>query len=177
MENSNYTIKRRRVFLLQDLPEPLTRASFHLQLFDNYLEETRIRLRAVRNPKTKEWTRLLEQRFPATEQDLSLWNTSALVLDEKEYAAFERFEGREIRKNRYFCEHGERHLELDVFIGKLWGLTLAKAYFETSEEKEGFETPGFSALEVTNNSFFIDENLLDKTFEDVRREFQKQTSK
>ena len=51
----------RRIFLLHNLPEPLTRASRHLQIFDNYIENTRLRLRSVRIPETKTWTWILQQ--------------------------------------------------------------------------------------------------------------------
>ena len=56
-----------RLFLIERLPEPLTRASAHLQLFDNYIENTRIRLRNIRDPYSKTWTRILQQRFAAVE--------------------------------------------------------------------------------------------------------------
>jgi hypothetical protein len=34
-----------RIFLIEGLPDPLTPASAHLQLFDNYIENTRLRIR------------------------------------------------------------------------------------------------------------------------------------
>ena len=52
-----------RLFLIESLPEPLTHASSHLQIFDNYIENTRIRLRLMRDPSTSVWTRILQQRF------------------------------------------------------------------------------------------------------------------
>ena len=171
MKSPNYQIELRRVFLLEDLPEPLTRASRHLQLFDNYIKNTRMRLRSARDPQTKDWTRILEQRFPADESDLRVWHTSEIRLNDDEYQALERFEGREIRKNRYFYKAGEWDLEIDVFIGNLWGLHLAKVYFETIEELQEFEKPDIAVVEVTNNFFFTGENLLEKTFADVQAEF------
>ena len=41
-------VERERRYLLQDLPEGMTRASPHLQITDNYLTGTRLRLRKVR---------------------------------------------------------------------------------------------------------------------------------
>ncbi len=170
----------RRVFLIKDLPAPLTRASRHLQIFDNYIENTRLRLRSVRVPETKEWTWILQQRIAL--EDLSHWQVSEINLSETEHAAFEIFEGREvrknervqtneIRKNRYFYESGGKEIEIDVFLGELWGLNLAKVHFETTEELRAFETPLIALLEVTSNKFFLGENLLGKTFADVRKEF------
>ncbi len=167
-----YQTELRRVFLIQTLPEPLTRASSHLQIFDNYIENTRFRLRSVRIPETKKWSWILEHRFPPDENDLSVWKVAEMFLNEVEYHVFEQFEGREIRKNRYFYELDSKQLELEVFIGKLWGLNMAKVIFENIEEMQNFEIPRFVIREVTNNRFFIGENLVGKDFADVQKEFQ-----
>jgi CYTH domain-containing protein len=172
MKYENYQIGLRRVFLLRDLPEPLTRADEHLQLFDNYIKDTRIRLRQVRVPQTKQWMRILEQRFPLDENDLRIWRKSEIHLNDGEYQAFERFEGREIRKNRYFYKAAGRDFEIDVYLGDLWGLTLAKVYFEMLEDLQNFEMPEFTVMDVTNNKFFTGENLIGKKFADVQAEYQ-----
>ena len=96
-----------------------------------------------------------------------------MFLNEVEYHVFEQFEGREIRKNRYFYELDGNQLELDVFIGKLWGLNTAKVVFESIEELQNFEIPPFVIREVTNNHFFVNENLVGKSFADVQAEFGK----
>lgn len=184
MIDRTYQTELRRVFLIHDLPEPLTRASSHLQIFDNYIENTRLRLRSVRVPETKEWTYILEQRFPL--EDLTQWKVSEIYLDEAEHAVFEQFEGRqirkneriesnEIRKNRYFHEFDGRQFEFDVFLGDLWGLNLAKVVFDNIEEMKKFEIPPFFIREVSNNQFFTGENLVGKGFADVRKEFENLT--
>ena len=162
-----------RIFLIQDLPEPLTRASAHIQLFDNYIENTRIRLRSIRVPETKEWTRILQQQCPVRENDLSCWKMAEIYLNDAEYAAFERFEGREIRKNRYFHEFDEKPVALDVFIGGLWGLNMAKVDFATVEEMDRYDPPRFMVFEVTNDPFFLGENLVGKKFADIQKELEK----
>ena len=173
MKYPNYKTQLRRVFLLEDLPGDLTRASEHLQLFDNYIKFTRIRLRYVRSPQTKEWTRILQQRFPENENDLSIWLTSEFYLNDAEFQTFERFEGREIRKNRYFYTENDTNFEIDVYLGDLWGLCLAKVFFETAEKLQSFEKPEFAVAEVTSNKFFTGESLIGKTFADVQSEFAK----
>lgn len=181
--DKTYQTELRRLFLIEDLPAPLTRASRHLQIFDNYIENTRLRLRSIRRPETKEWTWILEQRSPL--EELSQWAVSRIYLDEAEHAAFEIFEGREvrkneriqtneIRKNRYFYHLNDKQIEIDVFLGGLWGLNLAKVYFDNSEEMRGFKSPPFTILEVSRNEFFVGANLIGKTFADVQREFKKQ---
>ena len=180
--DKTYETELRRVFLIGDLPAPLTRASPHLQIFDNYIENTRLRLRSIRRPETKEWTWILEQRFPL--EDLSQWKGSQICLNEAEHDAFEIFEGREvkrnervetneIRKNRYFYESDGKQFEIDVFLGGLWGLNLAKVYFENLEDWRKFDSPPFALLEVTNDEFFVGANLIGKNFADVQAKFEK----
>lgn len=161
-----------RLFIIQDLPEPLTRASRHLQIFDNYIENTRLRIRSVRIPETKAWSWILQQRFPVDE-NLSHWKMSEIYLNETEHRLLEPFEEREIRKNRYFFDYDNRQIEFDVFLGPLWGLNLGKAAFETLEELRNFKLPSFAVFEVTGNSFFAGENLVEKKFSDVQTEFEK----
>ncbi|MDQ3321719.1 MAG: hypothetical protein M3525_04690 [Acidobacteriota bacterium] len=180
--NKDYKTERRRVFLIPDLPEPLTKASSHLQIFDNYIENTRLRLRSVRSPETKQWTYILEQRFPA-DADLTVWNVSEIYLDESEHQVFEQFEGREIKKNerietnevrfnRYFYDYNGTRFSIDIYLGALWGLNLAKIFFETEEELQKFEEPDFSIIETTNNLFFTGANLVGKILADVRSEME-----
>ena len=184
--DKTYRIELRRVFLIENLPAPLTRASRHLQIFDNYIENTRLRLRSVRAPETKEWAWVLQQREPLG-ADLSQWRIAEIHLNEAEHAAFEIFEGREvqknervetneIRKNRYFYESDSGETEIDVFLGELWGLNIAKIYFETLKDLREFSAPRLAITEVTENEFFVGENLIGKTFADVQAEFERMRS-
>jgi CYTH domain-containing protein len=169
MDKTNRT-ELHRSFLVEGLPEPLTRASAHIQIFDNYIKETRLRLRSVRNPETSSWTRILQQRFPAVEGDLSSLKVSEIYLNEAEYAHFEIFEGSEIRKNRYFHEFDRRTFAFDIFLGKLWGLNTARVEFETEDDADQFEPPPFAVLDITQDPFFLGEILVTKSFEEVRVE-------
>ena len=156
----------RRTFLIEGLPEPLTPASSHLQLFDNYIHNTRLRVRNIRIPETKEWRHILQQ-VSATGQG-GILRFSEIYLNDEEYAVFERFEGREIRINRYFHEFDGREYTFDVYLGGLWGLTEAKLDFRSTEEAERYEPPPFAVFEVTSDEFFMGASLVDKKFEDVR---------
>src|SRR5215467_12812255 len=48
-------VERERRYLLRDLPEGITRADPHLQITDNYMTGSRLRLRKVREPRTNKW--------------------------------------------------------------------------------------------------------------------------
>jgi CYTH domain-containing protein len=161
-----------RVFLIEDLPEPLTRASGHVQIFDNYIENTRLRIRSVRIPETGGWMRTLEQRQFVRENDAACWKVSEIDLDESEYAVFERFEGREIRKNRYFHEFDGHSMSFDVYLGRLWGLNEARVEFDAVRSMAEFEPPPMLVYEVTNDPFFFGQNLVDMKFEDVRKHLE-----
>lgn len=181
--NKTARIETRRVYLLQNLPEPLKRSDYHWQIFDNYIENTRLRLRSIRVPETKEWTYVLEQRFPVDETDLRNWHVAQIFLNETEHHAFEIYEGREvktnervetneIRKNRYFYDSDEKKIEIDLFLGELWGLILAKVFFEDEESAEDFQLP-VAVAEVTNDEFFVGANLIGKKFADIQTQFEK----
>jgi CYTH domain-containing protein len=157
-----------RLFLIEGLPEPLTRATAHLQYFDNYVTGTRLRLRSIRNPETKEWTHVLQQRRFASEGDLSQVNIAEIFLDETEHEQLKAFEGNEIRKNRYFHEVDGRMTAFDVFLGPLWGLNIAKIEFDSLKKATDFEAPFFALFEITDEPFFDGGSLYDKKFDDVQ---------
>src|SRR2546430_17449259 len=56
-------LERERRYLLPDLPEGLTRADHHLQITDNYITGTRLRIRKVRDPRTNKWVVKFTQKF------------------------------------------------------------------------------------------------------------------
>jgi CYTH domain-containing protein len=156
-----------RLFLIERLPEPLEPKSAHLQIFDNYIEGTRLRLRLVRDPSSRNWTRILQQHIVA-ENDLAEMRLAEIHLNESEYSTFEQFEGREIRKNRYFHEFDRVSFAFDVYLGDLWGLNSALVEFQSADEMNAFDPPMFAVFEVTNDPFFLGKNLVGKKFDDVR---------
>ena len=168
--DKTYRTEFRRRYLTEGLPEPLTRASRHLQLFDNYITGTRMRVRTVRDPETKQWTWLLQQRVPSEISELMCLKVGEIYLNEAEHTAFEPFEGNEIRKNRYFHEFDGREFAFDLYLGPLWGLNIASVEFPDVESMARFETPSFAVFDVTNDGFFLGENIVGKRFEDVRAE-------
>ncbi len=172
MDKTNKT-EFHRTFLIEALPEPLTRASPHLQYFDNYIANTRMRLRSIRDPQTKGWTRILQQRFAANGEDISCLKIAEIYLNEAEHERFELFEGNEIRKNRYFHEFDRKSFSFDLFLGNLWGLNMARVEFDNSESLKAFEPPPFAIFEVTNDPFFFGDNLVFKNFADVQAEVAK----
>src|SRR6266478_6624057 len=131
-------IERERRYLLQDLPEGLTRADHHLQITDNYITGTRLRIRKVRDPKTNKWIVKFTQKFAPNPEDLSRTIITNTYLNAIEAEILAVFEANEIRKNRYQFEFEGRPFSIDMFLGDLFGLVLAEADFETDEDLDSF---------------------------------------
>ena len=166
-------VERERRFLLRELPEGLTRASSHLQIWDNYITNTRMRLRKVRVPQTKEYTWKLTQKFAPAPPDFSRTIITNIYLTEYEYEVLSIFEGNEIRKNRYPFEHEGRAYGIDMFLGALWGLILAETSFETDEEMDSFRVPPFAVLDVTNDEMFTGAKLVELSADNIREELRR----
>jgi hypothetical protein len=166
--NKSYTPQYRRVFLVSQMPEPLTPASPHMQYFDNYIADTNIRLRAVRDPATKEWSRTLEKRVRIPIEGESILHTVMMPLDETDYAAFERFEGSEIRKNRYFGEVDDRRAAFDIYLGPLWGLNVMTIVLDSAAEVREMAMPSIAVIDVTNEELFDGPELVKLDFDVLR---------
>ena len=164
-------VRFERRFVLRELPPGLTLQSNHLQITDNYLTGTRLRLRKVRVPRTNEWTLELTQKFaPAPAEDLSRTLITSIYLSQYEYEVLAVFEGNEIRKNRYPYEHEGRTYAVDVFLGDLRGLVLAEADFESVEEMAASAAPPFAVYDVTNDEMFTGARLADLSAAEIRAE-------
>src|ERR1700704_1762984 len=161
-------VERERRYLLQDWPEGLTRASPHVQITDNYITGTRLRIRKVREPQTNKWTVKFTQKFAPNPKDFSRTIITNIYLNALEAETLALFDANEIRKNRYSLESDGRKFSVDMFLGDLFGLVLAETGFETDEELDSFAKPAFAIAEVTNNELFTGGRLCELTFADIR---------
>lgn len=161
-------VERERRYLLRDLPEGLTRADPHLQITDNYITGTRLRIRKVREPRTNKWTVKFTQKFAPNPDDLSRTIITNTYLNAYESEVMSVFNANEIRKNRYYFEFEGRRFHVDMFLGDLFGLVLAEVGFETDEELDSFQKPTFAVAEVTNDPMFSGGQLCELTFSEVR---------
>jgi CYTH domain-containing protein len=173
VESKYARVERERRLILREMPLPLTRASEHVQIWDNYITGTRLRLRKIRTPQTRKWTMKLTQKFAPAPPDFSRTIITNTYLSAYEYQVLSVFEGNEIRKNRYPFEYEGRRYSIDVFLGALWGLILAETDFETDEEMDGFTTPPFAVMDVTNEEMFTGGRLVDLTTDELRVELQR----
>ena len=172
-ESKYALIERERRYLLPDLPPGLSRADHHLQITDNYLTRTRLRIRKVRDPRTNKWVVKFTQKFAPDPRDLSRTLITNLYLNPQEAETLAVFEANEIRKNRYPFEFGEHRFSIDMFIGDLFGLVLAEVSFDTDEDLDSFPLPSFALTEVTNLDLFSGGRLAYLSFADLREEIDR----
>ena len=171
-ESKYAKVERERRYLLNDLPEGLARTDPHMQITDNYITGTRLRIRKVRDPKTNKWTVKFTQKFAPNAQDLSRTIITNIYLTALEAETLAVFEANEIRKNRYYFDFEGRRFSIDMFLGDLLGLVLAETSFETDQEMDAFATPPFALADVTNNEIFSGGRLCHLTFAEIRKEAQ-----
>jgi CYTH domain-containing protein len=169
-ESKYARVERERRYLLQDLPEGMSRASPHVQITDNYLTGTRLRLRKIRDPQTNKWTAKLTQKFASGAGDFSRTIITNIYLNALEAETLAVFAANEIRKNRYPFEFEGRRFSVDMFLGDLFGLVLAEVGFETDEELDNFPRPPFAIADVTGTELFTGGRLCELSFADIRKE-------
>lgn len=166
-------VERERRYLLQDLPEGLTRADPHVQITDNYITGTRLRIRKVRDPRTNKWVVKFTQKFAPNPSDYSRTIITNTYLNALEAESLSMFDANEIRKNRYKFHYEGSEFAIDLFLGDLFGLVLAEVSFETDDELDNFPMPAFALADVTNHELFTGGRLSQLSFEDIRREIVK----
>jgi CYTH domain-containing protein len=169
-ESKYALVERERRYLLEDLPEGLSRADHHLQITDNYITGTRLRLRKVRDPRTNKWIVKFTQKFAPDRRDFSRTIITNTYLNALEAETLSIFAANEIRKNRYYFEFEGRRFSIDMFLGDLFGLVLAEISFDSDDEMEKFPPPPFALIEVTNNEMFTGGKLSELTFADITEE-------
>ena len=168
-EFSAHEIIYKRVFLLDALPAPLTRADEHWQIFDDYTAWPEFRLRQIRVPQSREWFLAREEVIIGEVEAGIKGEITRAILPAGDAGADGPHPQKEIRKNRYFIED----VVIDVFLGNLWGLILAEVSFADEPAMSRFSPPAFAAFEVSTNKFFRGENLASANFEEVKKEFGK----
>jgi len=169
-ESKYARIERERRYLLPDLPEGMTRADHHLQITDNYITGTRLRIRKVRDPRTNKWVVKFTQKFAPNPHDLSRTVITNVYLNATEAETLSIFAANEIRKNRYYFDFEGRRFSVDMFIGDLFGLVLAETSFDSDEELDSFAAPSFALADVTNDAIFSGGKLSELKYDDVRTE-------
>lgn len=171
IENQQGTVKCERRFLLHDFPPGLLNNSKHIQIKDNYISNTRLRLRKIRVPETRERSWLLSQKLHQP-GELSNSVDVYMSLSPLEYEVLSVFEGNEVRKNRYPYEHEGRPYSVDFYLGALWGLLIAKTSVAPEENIHSIAKPDFAIADISDDPMFSGPRLAELTIEEIRARFQ-----
>ena len=169
-------VERQRRYLLRGLPEGVSPRDEHAQITDNYITNTRLRLRKSRWVPTGEWSLKLTQKQTPDPPDFSRALITTLYLNRAEYEVLSVFEANELRKNRYYLRHEGRLCSVNVYLGDLRGLILAEIDFDDDAEMDAFPLPSFAHLDVTRDELFTGARLVELTAEEIRRELGRRTS-
>jgi len=158
-----------RRFLLETFPPGLERNAQHLQITDNYIHNTTLKLRKIRVPHTREKSWSLTQFVLPTDGDSSRIAKVRMQLSPAEYEVLSVFEGNEVRKNRFEYVFEDRVFTVDLYLGPLWGLLLARINENEATSCEHIAIPTFAASEITENPLFSGASLAQLTIEEVRK--------
>ncbi|WP_235437712.1 hypothetical protein [Kitasatospora griseola] len=150
-------VERERRFLLARVPAPGAVTCARL-ITDRYVDGTRLRLRHVERIDTGECAHKLTQKIPAPPGATGPVRglITNMYLSGEEYSLLlDVLPGRVLTKTRLSVPP----LGIDVFDGRLLGLVLAEAEFETTEDAETFVPPAGCLAEVTDDPRFTGGSL------------------
>ena len=128
---------------------------------DLYLDDSRLRLRAITHPDAAAREFKLCKKYgsddPASGPIVNIYLSGA------EHAMLSNLPGRALRKRRYTVSHDGRGFSVDVFEGLLAGLVLCEAEAGSAEAIAALTFPPWAAREVTADPFFTGAELARST--------------
>jgi hypothetical protein len=153
--NQIYRLRRGREFCLTGFPDQLPKNAPHLQILDFYPVNTNLRWRSERSPADGGRRFALEHLIRATAGSSYLASFAGRAEDDD---LWRRFNGAEIRKNRYSAELAGLDANIDVYLGAQRGLIIARfAECKASDDLTAFFAR--KCTEITGNPEFFDEVL------------------
>jgi CYTH domain-containing protein len=157
-------IEIEKTYLAKFLPADLQKFPSKI-LVDVYLpkEDVHPKMRLRRRGTVLEMTK--KQRV--NENDASHQKEFTIPLNEREFAALEKLDGKRVAKIRYDYVFNGRNCEIDVFQEDLAGLVLVDFEFASLEEKDAFEMPEFCLADVTQEEFSAGGMVCGKTYADL----------
>jgi CYTH domain-containing protein len=149
-------VERERRLLVEHLP--LVRPWADRQIYDIYIQGTRLRLRRSMGMATGEnevWFKLT-QKIPATDSAAGVQGlVTTVYLSGDEYERFAVLPGISIRKRRLSYPP----MGVDIFDDNLDGLMIAEAEFDDDPAIRAFSPPPYCSREVTGLAAFSGFNL------------------
>lgn len=159
-----------RTYLAKRIPEGLARCRSK-EIIDIYIpkSDSHPKLRIRKNGDKYEMTK----KTPVDSKDASHQEEQTIILNEAEFNALSKLEGKRTHKIRHYYPCNGRTAEIDVFQSDLKGLVLVDVEFETEKEKDAFEMPEFCLAEVTQETAFAGGMLCGKSYKDVEKDLKR----
>lgn len=151
-------------YLAKSLPKGLDKCEFK-ELVDIYVPEEADHPRLRIRQKGRKYE--ITKKIPMVEGDASRHTEMTIPLDEREFAALSKVEGKQVHKTRYMYPHGGLTAEIDVFRDGLSGLVLVDFEFPSVEEMKAFKMPDFCLTDVTQEDFIAGGMLCGKSYSDI----------
>ena len=150
-----------KTYLLKHLPEGLLTSPFK-DIEDLYLPKgaphAHLRIRKSGNSFT------ITKKEPVPGESASIHEEHNIKLTASEFAALQNCDCDRINKRRFYYQHNNRVVEVDVFFGQLAGLALADFEFSSKEEMAEFQVPDFCLADVTEEDFIAGGVLCRQSF-------------
>lgn len=105
--------------------------------------------------------------------DASHQKEYTIPLNEAEFLALEKVEGKRVVKTRYNYVWQGHAAEVDVFQEDLAGLVLVDFEFSSLAEKEAFVMPDFCLTDVTQEDFLAGGMLCGKNYADIEADLER----
>lgn len=163
-------IELEKTYLAKELPKDLKKCDLK-EVIDIYFPKTsdHPKLRLRKNGGKYELTK----KEPVNEGDASHQKEQTITLTEVEFKALNKFDGKRVRKIRYYYNYNGRKAELGVFKDALSGLVLVDFEFLTKRERNNFVMPDFCLADVTQEMFLAGGMLCDKSYKDIKDKLKK----
>jgi len=156
-------IEFERRFLLDRFPEDV-RVQAIRHIHDRYIDGTTLRLREQTDhngPAMFKLTQKISARAAGSQQGF----ITSMYLSEGEFRLLAQLSGKELCKTRYSVPP----FGIDVFEGRLQGLILAEAEFDSAAGAAGLALPAFLGREVSEDDRFTGGRLVDASRDDLQR--------
>jgi CYTH domain-containing protein len=155
-------IERERRFLLAQFPSNV-KVIRNRRITDNYIEGTNLRLREqVYNDGLT--TFKLSQKLPLRGSGAQQGLITSMYLSRDEFDVLAQLPARKLTKTRFSVPP----FGIDVFDGRLQGLILAEAEFDSAADADAMAVPSFAAAEVSADDRFTGGRLAEASRDDVR---------
>lgn len=136
-------------------------------IVDEYINDTRLRLRTVDWPDTDEHQQKLGHKRRLVEGDPTGIMCTSLYLDDNEVAVLSLLPSRRLAKTRWRLNVGAVVASVDVFEESLEGLILLEVDLGAPDLLDGFTPPSWAGPDVTRNERFTGGELAGRSFHDL----------